>query len=62
MMLLADRRRALRSRGAAVLLLGVGLVPWLQLVFPGWVFTLSVHILIVTFRSDAVSVPVAEHR
>ncbi len=46
---------------AAVLLLGVGLVPWLQLVFPGWVLTLSVHILIVTFRSDTVSAPVAEH-
>ena len=29
---------------AAVLLFGVGLVPWLQLVFPGWVFALSVHI------------------
>jgi hypothetical protein len=46
---------------AAVLLLGVGLVPWLQLVFPAWVLALSVHILIVTFRSDAASVPAAEH-
>ena len=45
---------------AAVLLLGVGLVPWLQLVFPAWVLTLSVHILIITFRSDAASVPVTE--
>ncbi len=45
---------------AAVLLLGVGLLPWLQLVFPGWVFILSVHILIVTFRSDATSVPAGE--
>ena len=35
---------------AAVLLFGVGLVPYLQLVFPAWVFTLSVHLLIVTFR------------
>ena len=38
---------------AAVLLFGVGLVPWLELVFPGWVFVLSVHLLVVTFhRSD----------
>jgi len=35
---------------AAVLLLGVGLVPWLQLVFTGCVFTLSVHLLVITFR------------
>ena len=35
---------------AAVLLLGVGLVPWLELLFPGWVFVLSVYILITTFR------------
>lgn len=34
---------------AAVLLVGVGVVPWLGLVFPGWVFVLSVHILVVTF-------------
>ena len=46
---------------AAVLLLGVGLVPWLELVFPGWVFALSVHILIVTFvAADAPSVLVTE--
>jgi hypothetical protein len=42
---------------AAVLLLGVGFVPWLQLVFPGWVFALSVHILIVTFRRGGASFP-----
>ena len=44
---------------AAVLLFGVGLVPWLQLVFPAWVFTLSVHLLIVTFRRDAASLHAA---
>jgi hypothetical protein len=38
---------------AAVLLFGVGLVPYLQLVFPGWVFALSVHLLVVTFRGDS---------
>ena len=38
---------------AAVLLFGVGLLPYLQLVFPAWVFALSVHLLVVTFhRSD----------
>jgi hypothetical protein len=34
---------------AAVLLFGTGLVSWLGLVFPGWVFVLSVHILLVSF-------------
>ena len=42
---------------AAVLLFGVGLVPWLELLFPGWVFVLSVHILITTFRGDDPSSP-----
>jgi hypothetical protein len=42
---------------AAVLLLGVGLVPWLQVVFPGWVFVLSVHLLVVTFRHGDPSSP-----
>jgi hypothetical protein len=42
---------------AAVLLFGVGLVPWLELVFPGWVFALSIHILISTFRRDGASGP-----
>ena len=32
---------AVLGYGTAVLLLGVGLVPWLQLAFPGWVFTLT---------------------
>ena len=35
---------------AAVLLFGVGLLPYLQVVFPAWVFALSVHLLVVTFR------------
>jgi len=34
----------------AVLLLSVGLIPWVELVFPAWVFALSVHILVVSFR------------
>lgn len=37
---------------AAVLLFGVGIVPWLDLIFPAWVFVLSIHILVVTFRPD----------
>lgn len=40
---------------AAVLLFGVGLVPWLDLVFPGWVFILSVHILVAAFRQAGTS-------
>ena len=35
---------------AAVLLIGVGFIPLFELLFPAWVFILSIHILIVTFR------------
>ena len=38
---------------AAALLLAVGAIPWLELLFPAWVFVLSVHILIVTMRAPA---------
>jgi hypothetical protein len=38
---------------AAVLLFGIGFLPWLDLVFPAWVFALSVHILVVAYRRDA---------
>jgi len=44
---------------AAVLLFGVGLVAWLQLVFPGWVFVLSVHLLVVTFRRHDSTLPLS---
>ena len=37
---------------ALVLLLGAGLVPWLDLVFPAWVFVISAHILVLAFRRD----------
>jgi hypothetical protein len=40
---------------AAALLLAVGVIPWLELLFPAWVLVLSVHILIVTMRAPAVS-------
>jgi hypothetical protein len=42
---------------ALVLLLAAGTVRWLELVFPGWVFVLSTHILVVAFanRSAATS-------
>ena len=36
---------------AAALLLTVGVVPWLELLFPAWVFVFSVHILVVTLRA-----------
>ncbi len=38
---------------AVALLVTVGVVPWLELVFPAWVFVFSVHILIVTMRARA---------
>ena len=37
----------------AALLLGVGAIPWLELLFPAWVFVYSVHILVVTMRARA---------
>jgi len=40
---------------AAALLLTVGVIPWLELLFPAWVFVLSVHILIVNQRAGTAS-------
>ena len=40
---------------AAALLLTVGIIPWLELLFPAWVFVFSVHILIVIMRARKVS-------
>lgn len=36
---------------ALSLLIGAGLVPWAELIFPAWVLVLSVHILVAAFRS-----------
>ena len=36
---------------AVALLLTVGVIPWLELLFPAWVFVFSVHILFVTMRA-----------
>jgi hypothetical protein len=38
---------------AATLLLTVGVIPWLELLFPAWVFVFSVHILVVTVGARA---------
>jgi hypothetical protein len=35
---------------AAALLLTVGVIPWLELLFPAWVFVISVQILVVNMR------------
>ena len=40
---------------AAALLLTVGVMPWLELLFPAWVFVFSVHVLIVTMRAPSAS-------
>ncbi len=40
---------------AAALLLTGGVIPWLELLFPAWVFVVSVHILVVTMRARAAS-------
>lgn len=34
------------------LLLSAGAVPWIEIIFPGWVLLLSVQILVVSFRSN----------
>jgi hypothetical protein len=46
---------------ALLLLVGAGFVPWLDLVFPAWVFVISVHILLIAFRRerDLATEPVA---
>ena len=35
-----------------VLLLSAGFIPWLELIFPAWVFVFSVNILVASFRRD----------
>jgi hypothetical protein len=39
------------AAAGVVLLLSAGYVPWLELIFPLWVFVLSMHILLTTFHS-----------
>jgi hypothetical protein len=38
---------------ALLLLLSIGLIPWASLVFPSWVFLISVHILLVNLRKPS---------
>ena len=33
-----------------ILLLTAGLIPWIEVVFPAWVFVFSLHILVASFR------------
>ena len=40
---------------AAALLLTVGVIPWLELLFPAWVFVISVHILVVNMHARSPS-------
>ena len=47
---------------AAALLLTVGVIPWLELLFPAWVFVFSVHILVVTMRARATPPTAATQR
>ncbi len=37
-----------------VLLLTAGVVPWIEVIFPAWVFVLSIHILVVSWRASTV--------
>jgi hypothetical protein len=44
---------------AALLLFGSALVPWIELLFPLWVFLVSVEVLRASFRTNVVA-PVAD--
>ena len=35
----------------AILLLSAGFIPWLEVIFPAWVFVFSMHILVASFRT-----------
>jgi hypothetical protein len=35
-----------------VLLLTAGVIPWIEVIFPAWVFVFSIHILVVAWRSS----------
>lgn len=35
---------------AAVLLISIGFTPWVTMLFPAWVFLISVYILILNYR------------
>lgn len=43
---------ALGLATGVVLLVSAGLIPWVELIFPAWVFVFSVHILVATFRGS----------
>lgn len=46
----------------ALLLFSIGILPWVELVFPAWVLVFSIHILIVSFRpGPASAAPDAPH-
>ncbi len=45
----------------AVLLLTAGSAPWIELLFPTWVFVFSVHILVVSFRPRKPARTPAQH-
>jgi hypothetical protein len=59
------RRTQIVSRGlilaglvcAVVLLIGIGISPWAELVFPAWILALSVEILMVSLRGSSAEGP-----
>jgi hypothetical protein len=49
---LAPRWLSILGLGTGVVLLfGAGVIPWIEVIFPTWVFVFSVHTLVVSFRS-----------
>ena len=49
---LAPKWLAVLGLGTGVVLLfTVGLVPWIEVLFPAWVFIFSLHILVASFRT-----------
>ena len=47
---------------AVVLLVTAGFLPWIELLFPAWVFALSLHILVASFRRDRGERSTARHK
>ena len=40
-----------------ILLVSAGVIPWVEVIFPAWVFVISAHILVVSFRSGGTPAP-----
>jgi len=49
---------ALGVAAGAILLVSAGVIPWVEVIFPAWVLVISVHILVVSYRTGATPAPI----